>query len=312
MTTNEKCPECNGVGYHEFPGGATDCSLCRDREIYDARDEIATLRAFLVNALPYCIEACDQTVQCPECLECWWNCNEEADENWHAEGCQLHRARVHVGQSTDVRRSKAPNAIEREFRTPAALLRDAVLSGWWTRLSLMQCYPPDGVDRRVWEQTVWAIVHRLLDATRGKQHPAEKMSTELLDLRRRARRSAIVLVPRDDTFAAIRSAKRNGNVEFPGGKLNAGENPYDGALREGEEELGVSLRVRSEPIGEFLHVHEGSLWNCTVYTAELRDAQPIGSSEGEACWATREQLCAGSYGDVVVRILEAYDEAKRP
>ena len=75
--------------------------------------DIDALRAALVHALPYCYEAADQTVQCPECDACWWDVPEGIDEDWHAPGCKLFAVRVMVGVSQPVRkRSRPPGAAE--------------------------------------------------------------------------------------------------------------------------------------------------------------------------------------------------------
>jgi 8-oxo-dGTP pyrophosphatase MutT (NUDIX family) len=69
-------------------------------------------------------------------------------------------------------------------------------------------------------------------------------------------RPAAVLVPivsRDVptvllTQRAAHLNEHSGQVSFPGGKIEAGETPRDGALREAEEEIGLS-RSAVEPLG---------------------------------------------------------------
>ena len=130
---------------------------------------IATLR----HALPYCYEAADQTVQCPECNSCWWDVPEAIDEDWHAPGCALLAARVAIGVSKPVRRRAEgepsapyhPNEARPESRTPAMILRDTILDGWFRRLAAMKYVSPlDGVDGPTWERAVSAVIDRLLDA----------------------------------------------------------------------------------------------------------------------------------------------------
>jgi len=69
-------------------------------------------------------------------------------------------------------------------------------------------------------------------------------------------RPAAVLVPIVDraeptvllTQRAAQLTEHSGQISFPGGKIDADETPRDGALREAEEEIGLS-RTAVEPLG---------------------------------------------------------------
>jgi 8-oxo-dGTP pyrophosphatase MutT (NUDIX family) len=69
-------------------------------------------------------------------------------------------------------------------------------------------------------------------------------------------RPAAVLVPIVDraeptvllTQRATQLTEHSGQISFPGGKIEADETPRDGALREAEEEIGLS-RTAVEPLG---------------------------------------------------------------
>lgn len=103
--------------------------------------------------------------------------------------------------------------------------------------------------------------------------------------------SCAVVIPRDGRFAALRSAKRGGRVEIPGGKVEPGELPVDAARREVLEEVGLHV-THLVP----LHVgFDGVRFRAHVYLAtaigELRS-----SPEGEALWATADELLEGSFG----------------
>jgi 8-oxo-dGTP pyrophosphatase MutT (NUDIX family) len=143
---------------------------------------------------------------------------------------------------------------------------------------------------------------RLDDAEEG--HAAAH--GELLALRREAAQAVAVLVPRFGLFVAILSAKHAGAIELPGGKVEPGESTFEAARREAYEEVGVPVAIGAQ-LGTFLHVFDGRLWCCTAYVGDLCGAHPRGSHEGDATWATREELLAGTYGPVVRRILEAFD-----
>ncbi len=125
------------------------------------------------------------------------------------------------------------------------------------------------------------------------------------------RRSAAVVVPRGDgTFAAIRSRKHGGSFELPGGKPATGESDVETARREAYEEVGpvVDSSAPLIPLGMFFHVaQDGSFWDCAVFVGRYNGGSLRGSDEGEAVWAAREDLIAGTYADLNVDIFAAYD-----
>lgn len=146
---------------------------------------------------------------------------------------------------------------------------------------------------------------------------AERAEAEVARLCSGALQSVVVLVPRLGLFAAIRARKHNGAFELPGGKVNGptaerpGESTWEAAQREAEEELGVPVTIHPGPVGRYLHVFEGRLWHATAYVGDLCGAHPRGGPEGEATWATRDDLLRGTYGAVVARILADYDAREK-
>ncbi len=124
-------------------------------------------------------------------------------------------------------------------------------------------------------------------------------------------RSAAMLLPRGDgTFAAIRSRKHGGSFEFPGGKSMVGESDVETARREAYEEVGpvVDSRAPLIPLGVFPHVApDGSFWECAVFVGRYNGGELRSSAEGDAVWATREELLAGTYADLNVEIFASFD-----
>lgn len=135
----------------------------------------------------------------------------------------------------------------------------------------------------------------------------DSAAEELSRLRAAAFQAVAVVVPirPGGPFAAIRTRR---GIELPGGKVEPGETTLAAARREAREELGVPLTDRPlVPLGEFLHVFEGRLWNCCAFVGDLGGAHPGKGDCGETTWATREELLAGPYGPVVARIFGVLD-----
>ncbi len=71
---------------------------------------------------------------------------------------------------------------------------------------------------------------------------------------------------------------------FVGGVVGAGESYDEAALREAEEELGVSGLPRPVPLFKFLYTADGQGWWSTVY--EVRCELPVSPQESEVAWHT--------------------------
>ncbi|MFJ9647197.1 NUDIX hydrolase [Streptomyces sp. NPDC101206] len=97
---------------------------------------------------------------------------------------------------------------------------------------------------------------------------------------------------------------------FVGGVLGAGEDYASAALREAEEELGVSGLAQPEPLFKFLYEGPGGAW--WSYVHEVRCALPVRPQESEVAWhawLSEEELAArvdGGEWPFVPDGLEAY------
>ncbi|MBW5483588.1 NUDIX domain-containing protein [Streptomyces bambusae] len=69
---------------------------------------------------------------------------------------------------------------------------------------------------------------------------------------------------------------------FVGGVVGAGESYDEAALREAEEELGVTGLPRPEPLFAFLYEGEGGAWWSSVY--RVRCELPVRPQESEVAW----------------------------
>ncbi|TJZ43514.1 NUDIX domain-containing protein [Streptomyces piniterrae] len=78
---------------------------------------------------------------------------------------------------------------------------------------------------------------------------------------------------------------------FVGGVVGAGESYDEAALREAEEELGVTGLARPEPLFKFLYETPEHTWWSAVY--EVRWTRPVAPQESEIDWhafLTEEEL----------------------
>ncbi|WP_433548393.1 NUDIX hydrolase [Streptomyces sp. CA-294286] len=115
--------------------------------------------------------------------------------------------------------------------------------------------------------------------------------------RRMRHRCAFVLVrdPEDRIFVHRRTATKPVFPSlydmFVGGVVGAGESYDEAALREAEEELGVSGLARPEPLFKFLFEGAGRTWWSQVY--QVRCALPVRPQAEEVAWhafLTEEEL----------------------
>lgn len=102
-----------------------------------------------------------------------------------------------------------------------------------------------------------------------------------------------VVVSRGDVLCARRSRPEHlaGRWEFPGGKVEQGENPREALRRELQEELGITVQVDAEfesrhgpwPIDAD---HEMRAFFATLVTGEAE----VGDSHDEICWLPVAEL----------------------
>lgn len=94
-----------------------------------------------------------------------------------------------------------------------------------------------------------------------------------------------VIIRNGERFAAIRAAQRRGKVGFLAGHIDPGESVEAAAIREAKEEGGLDVTgVRI--LGE----RRAGTLICALVVAESWSGELRSSDEGEAFWATREDL----------------------
>jgi len=80
-----------------------------------------------------------------------------------------------------------------------------------------------------------------------------------------------------------------GRWEFPGGKLHAGEAPYDGLVRELREELGVEVHA-GERLLRYSHPYPERLVWLDLWTVSDWSGQPLGLDGQALKWVAPARL----------------------
>ena len=94
-----------------------------------------------------------------------------------------------------------------------------------------------------------------------------------------------------------------GMWEFPGGKIEIDETPYEALVRELQEEIGICVNA-AEPLLQFQHAYSTriidiSAWHITQYTGN-----PYGAEGQECDWVTKEVLADLTLPDATRRFIQ--------
>jgi len=103
----------------------------------------------------------------------------------------------------------------------------------------------------------------------------------------------------------LQNAHQGGKWEFPGGKIEAGEEAEQALSRELFEELGIRPTQVRELI-EVAHDYGDKLVRLFVYVVESFDGQPEGREGQPMAWFTSAQLSGLDFPAANVPILAAY------
>lgn len=103
---------------------------------------------------------------------------------------------------------------------------------------------------------------------------------------------AAVVTDGDEILVCRRAAHigQSGRWEFPGGKVEPGEDPIDALVREVQEELGVGIRVTGHLSTDDTHVGDRII-RLACYRAELEGERPTESTDhDELRWVGTRDL----------------------
>jgi 8-oxo-dGTP diphosphatase len=126
------------------------------------------------------------------------------------------------------------------------------------------------------------------------------------------REAGVMLIIKDGLILGI--SRRNDKTKFglPGGKLEAGEMPWQAAIRETKEETGVTVAMctqifrREEPPA----TPDGEPFYTYCYYALAWSGEPKDSEEGVVKWLTAEELTstAGAFPEYNRKTLDAFKQ----
>jgi 8-oxo-dGTP diphosphatase len=102
---------------------------------------------------------------------------------------------------------------------------------------------------------------------------------------------AVIYNEQNEILCALRSPEMSlPNLwEFPGGKIEDGENPEEALVREIREELGCTIEVY-EKIEEVHHEYPNVIVNLLTYKAKIVEGEPKAKEHAELKWMPLQEL----------------------
>lgn len=98
-----------------------------------------------------------------------------------------------------------------------------------------------------------------------------------------------------------------GKWEFPGGKLERGENSWTGLARELYEELGVAM-IEADPLTIVTHDYDHANVRLDTYLVKRFSGEPVGMEGQRIAWTTIENIGDFDVLDAVWPIVLAIKE----
>jgi 8-oxo-dGTP diphosphatase len=92
--------------------------------------------------------------------------------------------------------------------------------------------------------------------------------------------------------------------EFPGGKIEEGEQPRDALRRELDEELGIQATI-GEEIMRMIHEYKnGGSVELRFFVVNAFEGEIVNKIFKEICWATRAELHSYDFLEADMRLLQ--------
>jgi 8-oxo-dGTP diphosphatase len=117
---------------------------------------------------------------------------------------------------------------------------------------------------------------------------------------------AVIYNEQKEILCALRSPEMSlPNLwEFPGGKIEEGENPEEALVREIREELGCTIEVY-EKIEEVHHEYPNVIVNLLTYKAKIVEGEPKAKEHAELKWMPFQELHSLEWAPADIPTVEA-------
>lgn len=134
--------------------------------------------------------------------------------------------------------------------------------------------------------------------TRKKEQVAVKKTVRVV--------GAVIYNEQNEILCALRSPEMSlPNLwEFPGGKIEEGENPEESLVREIQEELECTIEVY-EKIEEVYHEYPNVIVNLLTYKAKIIEGEPKAKEHAELKWMPLQELRSLEWAPADIPTVEA-------